>query len=203
MRQRAPGRMTEDLVTGITLAQVGDRLARCSPERREGAGSIQAAVALILAPGDYRRLELLLIKRAEHPGDPWSGQMALPGGRRHAEDPDLLATVVRETREEVGVELDPRQLLGELDDLHPRTPLLPPVVVRPFVFGQSHRSEVHANSEVALHVWVALDQLASGQTRTEITIQGRDHRYSAYQVGPHLVWGMTERIISPFIDLLR
>jgi len=191
-------------VTGITLAHIADRLVRRSPERREGAGSIQAAVALVLAPGGGSgRLELLLIKRADHPGDPWSGQMALPGGRRHPEDPDLLATVVRETREEVGVALAPDRLLGELDDLHPRTPLLPPVVVRPFVFGLSHRPTVSANSEVALHVWVALDELAGGRTRTEITIPGRDQRYPAYRVGPHLVWGMTERIILPFIELLR
>jgi len=202
MYRRPPGRMTEDMVTEITLAHVVDRLTRRAPERREGGGSIQAAVALILAPGESQRLELLLIKRAEYPGDPWSGQMALPGGRRHPGDMDLLATVVRETREEVGVELDSRQLLGELDDLHPRTPLLPPVVVRPFVFGLSHRPSIRANDEVALSLWVAIDELASGQTRTAIEILGRDRPFPAYRVGDHVVWGMTERIIAPFIDLL-
>ena len=191
------------MVTGITLAQVADRLARRSPERREDADSIQAAVALVLAPGNSSRLALLLIKRAEHPGDPWSGQMALPGGRRDSGDQDLLATVARETREEVGVALPSDRLLGELDDLHPRTPLLPPVVVRPFVFGLSHRPPIRASREVALHLWVLLDELASGRTRTEIAIPGRDHRYPAYQVGAHVVWGMTERIITPFIELLK
>lgn len=191
------------MVTQITLAHVADRLARRSPQRREDAGSIQAAVALVLAPGNSSRLELLLIKRAEHPGDPWSGQMALPGGRRDPADQDLLATVARETREEVGVALPPDRLLGELDDLHPRTPLLPPVVVRPFVFGLGHCPPVHPSGEVALHVWVPLDELASGRTRTEINIPGRDLRYPAYQVGAHLVWGMTERIITPFIELLK
>jgi 8-oxo-dGTP pyrophosphatase MutT (NUDIX family) len=116
---------------------------------------------------------------------------------------DLLATVVRETHEEVGVELDPLLMLGELDDLHPRTPLLPPVVVRPFVFGLSHRPTIRANNEVALHVWVALDELASGQTRTAIAIPGRDSPFPAYRVGDNVVWGMTERIITPFIDLLK
>jgi len=195
--------MTEVVVTEITLERVADRLARRSPERREDVGSIQAAVALVVAPGDSGCLELLLIKRAEHPGDPWSGQMALPGGRRDPEDQDLLATVARETREEVGVVLRPDRLLGELDDLHPRTPLLPPVVVRPFVFGLRHRPTVHASSEVALHVWVPLDELASGRTRSEVGIPGRDVRYPAYQVGAHVVWGMTERIITPFIELLK
>lgn len=195
--------MTAEMVTEITLARIADRLARRSPQRSEGAGSIQAAVALVLAPGDSRALELLLIKRAEHPSDPWSGQMALPGGRRDPDDQDLLATVARETREEVGVALPPDRLLGELDDLHPRTPLLPPVVVRPFVFGLPQRPLVHASGEVALHLWVSLDELASGRSRTEIEIPGRDHRFPAYGVGGHIVWGMTERIITPFIDLLK
>lgn len=191
------------MVTGITLAHVAERLARRAPARREEAGSIQAAVALVLAPGDAGPLDLLLIKRAEHPGDPWSGQMALPGGRRDLEDPDLLATVARETREEVGVALSSHELLGELDDLHPRTPLLPPVVVRPFVFGLGHRPALEASGEVAWYVWVSLEELASGRTRTEIAIPGREQRFPAYQVGAYFVWGMTERIITPFIELLR
>jgi 8-oxo-dGTP pyrophosphatase MutT (NUDIX family) len=190
-------------VTDITLEHIASRLVRRAPERRVEPGSIQAAVALILAPGDAGRLELLLIKRAEHPGDPWSGQMALPGGRRDPEDRDLLATVARETREEVGVALTPHGLLGELDDLHPRTPLLPPVVVRPYVFGLRHRPSVRVSAEVALYVWVPLAELASGRTRTVVTIPGRDQPFPAYRVGDHAVWGMTERIITPFIDLLK
>jgi len=190
-------------VTEITLVHVADRLGRRAPARREGAGSIQAAVALVLAPGEAARLELLLIKRAEHPGDPWSGQMALPGGRRQPEDQDLLATVARETLEEVGVALPLDRLLGELDDLHPRTPLLPPVVVRPFVFGLSHRPAICASREVALHLWVPLGELASGLARVEVGIPGRDQRYPGYRVGDHVVWGMTERIITPFIELLK
>ena len=190
-------------MTGITLEQVRQRLARHAPVRRLEAGPIQAAVALLLAPGDAGDLQLLLIKRAEHPGDPWSGQMALPGGRRDPGDPDLFATVARETREEVGIELRPDWLVGELDDLHPRTPTLPPVVVRPFVFGLAGRPPVQPSSEVALHLWVGLDELASGRDRTEVQIPGRDRSFPAYRVGDHVVWGMTERIIMPFIELLK
>ncbi len=189
-------------MTAITLERVRDRLGGHSPRRSREAGSIQAAVALLLAPEETGRLALLLIKRAEHPGDPWSGQMALPGGRRDPSDADLLATVARETQEEVGIGLTPDRLLGELDDLRPRTPTLPPVSVRPFVFGLSSRPPIRPSGEVALYVWVALDELAGGSTRTEIAIPGRG-TYSAYQVGDHVVWGMTERIIMPFIELLK
>ena len=186
----------------ITVDHIAARLVGRTPERRVEPGSIQAAVAMILAPGGPAGLELLLIKRAEHAGDPWSGQMALPGGRRDPEDRDLLATVTREAREEVGVTLSGQALLGELDDLHPRTPLLPPVVVRPFVFGLGQRPPVETSAEVALSVWVPLEELASGRTRTEIAVPGRDQRYPAYRVGRHVVWGMTERILTPFIELL-
>lgn len=189
-------------MTQITLERIAERLAGRSPQRGGEAGSIWAAVALLLAPGGSGQIELLLIKRAEQEGDPWSGQMALPGGRRDPHDADLRVTVTRETREEVGVEVLPHWLLAELDDLHPRTRTLPPVVVRPFVFGLSSRPAIHASREVASHVWVELDELASGRTRTEIEIPGRG-TYPAYHVGEHLVWGMTERIITPFIDLVK
>lgn len=190
-------------MTAITLEGVRDRLRGHSPRRSQEAGSIQAAVALLLAPDVSGRLDLLLIKRAEHPGDPWSGQMALPGGRRDPGDLDLLATVARETREEVGIALGEGSLLGELDDLRPRTPTLPPVSVRPFVFGLAEQPPVHPSSEVALHLWVGLHDLASGRNRTEIRVPSRDQMFPAYRVGDHVVWGMTERIIMPFIELVK
>jgi 8-oxo-dGTP pyrophosphatase MutT (NUDIX family) len=189
-------------VTRLTIDLIRDRLARHSPRRVLEPGSLEAAVALLLAPAVGEELKLLLIKRAEQRGDPWSGQMALPGGRRDPSDADLLGTAVRETREEVGIEIAPERLLGELDDLHPRTPTLPPVVVRPFVFALDREPAVHLGPEVALHVWVPLSELASGNTRTEIMIPGRDRAFPAYRVGPNVVWGMTERILAPFLELL-
>jgi 8-oxo-dGTP pyrophosphatase MutT (NUDIX family) len=191
-------------VMQITLDLVRQRLAHRVPWRlSERAPSLEAAVALLLAPGASGQLELLLIKRAEQPGDRWSGQMALPGGRRERSDEDLLVTAMRETWEEVGVALRSGWLVGELDDLHPRTPTLPPVLVRPYVFGLADRPAITLSPEAASHVWVSLEELASGTTRTEIAIPGRDALLPAYRVGSDVLWGMTERIVTPFIDLLR
>ncbi len=96
------------------------------------SGMIAAAVAVILHDG-AAGLETLFIHRAVRAGDTWSGQIAFPGGRREPTDTDLLATAIRETMEEIGVDLSAAERLGVLDDLYPRTPVLPPVVVRPFV----------------------------------------------------------------------
>src|SRR5262245_58169717 len=97
-------------------------------------GIIWAAIAVTIRLGDAGEPELLMIKRAEHDGDPWSGHVACPGGREEDGDASLEATAIRETREETGIDLGRvGRILGTLDDLSPRTPYLPPIVIRPFV----------------------------------------------------------------------
>lgn len=183
---------------GLTHLQV--RLSARPPVRTDRDGLIEAAVALVLAPaGDDP--SVLLIKRTDHPQDPWSGQMALPGGRREAQDPDLLTTAVRETREETGIDLSTGSLLGELDDHAPMTPHLPPIMVAPFVFSLPEQPEVVPSSEVALHLWVPLKELPSARVREPLTIRGYHLTVDGYRLGPHLVWGMTERILTPFLEL--
>jgi 8-oxo-dGTP pyrophosphatase MutT (NUDIX family) len=159
-------------------------------------------VALILAPNDSADFDILFIKRAEFPGDPWSGHLALPGGRRHPEDPHLRATAMRETLEEVGVTLSPESLLGQLDDLSPVSPHLPPIVVRPFVFALPARPPIFPSAEVALHVWVGRDALIAASTTEVLTLLGEARSVRGYRVGPHFIWGMTERIVLSFLDLL-
>jgi len=162
-----------------------------------------AAVALVLAPLAERQPALLFIKRAEHPLDPWSGQIALPGGRHDHVDPDLLATAVRETEEETGLQLSSADLVGELDDLSPVSPHLPPLVVRPFVFSIPAAPPVRMSSEVALHIWAPLDALAGHLTRETVHVRGLALDVAGYRIGPHFIWGMTERIVTPFLTLER
>lgn len=169
-------------------------------------GMIAAAVAVILHDGaDGGGLEALFIHRAVRVGDTWSGQIAFPGGRRDPTDPDLLTTAIRETLEEIGVDLSSAEHLGTLDDLHPRTPVLPPVVVRPFVFALTELPSIVIGPEVQAAFWVPFRALQEEGSRGTITV---DHPgiprqvLSAYTIGKHTVWGMSERILTPLISLL-
>ena len=86
------------------LDRLRRRLAEHRPRVEDDPELLWAAVAIVLAPDPDA---VLLIRRAERAGDPWSGHMALPGGRYEPKDPDLLGTALRETVEEVGVALKP------------------------------------------------------------------------------------------------
>lgn len=183
-----------------TLARVRQVLAARVPRVEDAPEARPAAVALALLEGSAG-LELLLIKRAEREGDPWSGQIALPGGRRDPRDPDLLATALRETLEETGVDLARAERLGALDDLYPRTPVLPPVVVRPFVFALERRPSLALSAEVREAFWVPL--AAFGARRgTVVAVRGVELEFPAYHHGGHVVWGMTERILTPFLAMV-
>jgi 8-oxo-dGTP pyrophosphatase MutT (NUDIX family) len=163
---------------------------------------IWAAVAVVLAPDPD---SILLIRRAERTGDPWSGHMALPGGRRETGDRDLLTTAIRETREEVGIELRSEDLAGRLDDVVPRTPVLPPIAVRPFVFIPPTRPMLSLNPEVASARWIAVDHLLRPDTHHPVRLDaaGQSRQVMAYQLDDGIVWGMTERILISLILQLR
>ena len=158
------------------------------------------AVVLAAAPDS-----VLLIRRADREGDPWSGQMGMPGGRRDTADPDLLATARRETLEEVG--LDPKESahLGRLDDVSPRTPTATPVVVRPYVFTLDRRYHLTLNAEVAFAIWVDLSELRRPDIYRPVTLQlrGQSRSFPAYHLESGVVWGLTERILTPLLDLTR
>lgn len=148
---------------------------------------------------------LLLIRRAEREGDRWSGQIALPGGRWSPGDADLPATARRETLEEVGLDLSGAPIRATLDDLAPRTPVLPPILVRPFVFGLEKATPLVLNAEVAAAWWVPLDTLLEpGLLRPmEYERYGTLVRATGYHLEHGVLWGMTERILTPILELLR
>ena len=141
------------------------------PAFHETEGRIHAAVSLVLRGGP--ELEVLLIRRAESEGDPWSGHMALPGGRRDDSDTDLQATAIRETLEETGVCLAGSGVpLGSLPPLIPSTSRLPPISIFPFVFGVEPNTPAEvASPEVAEVLWASLSLLRSPEAAVS-TLRG-------------------------------
>ena len=166
---------------------------------------METSVAAVLAPGP-RGLEVLMIRRAVRANDPWSGHIGLPGGRREPGDADLLETAIRETREEIGVALPPEALLGSLDDLLPSAPSLPPLMIRPFVFGVEPRPEAGVSDEVACSYWVPLESLHAARGETKVLIREMLVPVACFHV-PALpeglvVWGLTYRILNGLLPLL-
>jgi len=193
-------------IVSLSLTPLNVRLAAALDGRSattvEDPALARAAVGVLFAPDPD---SLLLIRRAERPGDPWSGQMGLPGGRSSALDSDLRQTAIRETREEVGIDLASAEFMGALDDVAPRSPHLPPLMVRPFVFFLPLRPVVVPNAEVAAHLWVELDALLRPDSYRPVTIRlgAAAREFPAYHVSPIPVWGMTERILAPLVALLQ
>ena len=168
--------------------------------------NVWAAVAVIVRAAADDRAELLFIKRVEREGDSWSGQIALPGGREDNDDDSLLRTAIRETWEEIGLDLAAHgEALGVLDDVAPRTPVLPPIAVRPFVFSVHAQSETVNGPEVAEVFWVPLDLLldSSRWSETEVQTPAGSSRVDAIIYGDHVVWGMTLRIVAQLVERLR
>ena len=166
----------------------------------------RAAVAAVLrvVPGDVGP-SLLFAKRAEYVGDPWSGHVALPGGRAEPDDATLWDTAVRETWEETGLDLrrDGR-MLGTLDDLYPRTPSLPPIVVRPFVVVTAAAGPLRLSDELAGAFWTPLAELRRPEVDRASRVSVRDRVFDvpSFVYQGETIWGMTERIVRQLLSLL-
>jgi 8-oxo-dGTP pyrophosphatase MutT (NUDIX family) len=168
-------------------------------------GVRRAAVALIIRAGEDGAPELLFIKRAEYPADPWSGQVAFPGGREEQSDPTLTDTAIRETREETGIDLvRDGTVIGRLDDLRPQTARLPAVIVRPYVVLLNRFEPLLLSDEVALAFWVPLAAFkdAPSWRDTEVHARGVQLNRRAFHHQGQVIWGMTERILAQFLALL-
>jgi len=185
----------------MTFQALKARLSERPRASETAAVQLETAVALILTATPAGP-EALFIRRAVREGDPWSGQIGLPGGRREPGDPDRLATAVRETVEEIGVELTSDALLGPLDDLHPSAAsLLPSLVISPYVFALPRRPETRLSDEVAEVLWVKLSELASAEARTVVKVRGVETEVPCFLSGDAVIWGLTYRILKSLLPL--
>jgi 8-oxo-dGTP pyrophosphatase MutT (NUDIX family) len=184
------------------MGRLAERLDPATAEVEAPAGVREAAVALLLRPprAEAEPGSALLIRRAHFPGDPWSGQVALPGGRTDAADQNLRETAIRETSEEIGVALDAAACLGMLPVVTPSHPGLPRVLVAPFVFVTGAETRPRPGEEVAEARWVPLPRLLRPD-RTLYHPPGVPGTtgFPAIELGQDFVlWGLTLRIMDTF-----
>lgn len=156
-------------------------------------------MAALLTPA----LDLVLIRRATQPSDPWSGHVSFPGGRMEERDSDALHAAIRETCEEIGVRLSPEQALGELDEVPTISPL-PPLLVRPFVFALDAEPSFHPNVEVASVHTIGLATLLRGDGRgvMERTWQGHTFTLPKVDFDGVRLWGLTLRMVDDLLHRL-
>lgn len=198
----------------LDLERVREAMRIAPLELPRTAETRHAAVsAIVHAPHRGVGPEILLIKRAERPSDPWSGHIAFPGGRHELGDPSLRATAVRETREEIGLDLEEHgELLGRLDDIVPGNSrgLISGLVVEPYVWLLRDVPRLEPNGiEVDELHWVPLAPLFLGERDTHYDYVWRSQpiKFPAYRIGteeaPRIVWGMTHRMIETFFTRIR
>lgn len=163
----------------------------------------RAAVAAVLRDGEHGK-EVLLMQRSEHPADPWSGQVSLPGGNRDPGDGHLLFTAQRETREEVGLELASELLVCQLDPVLAVARRLEfEMDITPFVFRAPPTAEPRPGPEAREVFWLPLEAAAAGVLDAEHRYQDGDlvRLLPAWQYQDRVVWGLTYRMLRSLLSV--
>lgn len=181
------------------IERVCSRLHLADQTRPPADGRRRAAVSVLLhdEPSGPR---VLLMKRVERAGDPWSGHISLPGGRHEERDSDLLATAVRETHEELGIELGGTRVVGNLPVLQPFTSGPAGIEVAPFVFVTPVAVEPQLGPEAVAAFWLPVEEAASGAFDAQYTYPGTERTFPSWVYESHTIWGLTWRILRDLIE---
>ncbi len=179
------------------IATLSERLSPPSSSALPADGQRRAAVAVVLHGYD-----LLLMKRTERAGDPWSGHVSLPGGRYEPEDRDLLTTAIRETREELALDLSGAQLLGALPTLHPFMAGPKGIEVTPFVFSAAQLPAVSTSAEAQAAFWLPLHEVVSGRL-DRVFVHESSRQFPSWHFEGYTIWGMTMRVINDLLARIR
>lgn len=164
--------------------------------------SINASVALLMKffSNEYH---ILFIKRSEHPGDFYSGHIAFPGGKKTKDDKNLVETAVRETNEEVGVDLDTYgKYIGNLDDIKPFNDRGQRLIVTPYIFLLTNNVDLLTNEEVESFIWIPMSYLKDSENM-RVRIKERNGEIIEdymFEYNGFIIWGMTGRILKTFIS---
>lgn len=177
----------------FSIERLSDTLRAVSDEQ-----DANAAVALLLKL-EHGKPYILFVRRVQNSRDPWSGQMALPGGKREAEDKDLKATVIRETLEETNIDLnDNCRFLGVMSTFQSEPK--PEIKVLPFVILVEDEPSIRLNQkELEEYFWIPVDELIRNRKKAKFSFG----EFPAFTVGNITIWGFTYRIVERFISFLE
>jgi 8-oxo-dGTP pyrophosphatase MutT (NUDIX family) len=184
---------------------VHDALRRRPPARLDLAAATRAAVAVVFRDAG-NGLELLFMRRAEHEDDPWSGHISFPGGRAEPGE-DLLATAIRETTEETGIDLrGDAELLGTLDEIRAMARGRPvDLTIVPFVFRLNRPRDGTPNQEVVSLHWLPLERLLAPQCRSTMELRRGPStlHVPCLRIDELVIWGLTLRMFDNLQELLE
>ena len=171
--------------------QIREILSHRKKERITGE-NLKASAVLIPIFYDQGNYNVLFTERSDavvfH-----KGQVCFPGGTREPSDSSLLQTALRESEEEIGLEVKDIEVLGELDDI---TTIVTDYVISPFIaFIPPPRSLKTNGREVKGAFSVPLSFLMD-----EANFKQDSY---AYEYEGHIIWGATARILRQLVDLLR
>ncbi len=186
----------------ITFDEITALLDRRCPAQLDLPCGTLAAVALILRHGEHG-MEILFIERAASPGDPWSGDIALPGGKMEEGESDPRQTAERETREETGLELRDGRYLGRLSDI---AGAHLPVLVSCYVYGVEGGPPLIPSEELRDIFWVALRDLTAVERHVtaRVSFNGETFVRPAIRLpvaGKPVLWGLTYRLVMEFLGI--
>lgn len=160
----------------------------------EAGVDANAGVAVIFRM-NLGKLELLLVKRADIHGDPWSGDMAFPGGKKGVQDEDIMDTVTREVLEETGIDVRKSCYLGMMPPVD--STVRQDISVVPLVFVLEKTPEVKINEELSSYQWTEFDKLKWRRGRSLV----KDNDVPVFDVGDERVWGLTYRMLEKLLKL--
>jgi len=158
--------------------------------------SSHAAVAILLRERNDD-LEFFLVKRAEVEGDPWSGDMAFPGGKRGDDDRDLVETASREVLEETAIDLREKSKLGYMKPIF--SSVRTNMKVQPIVYVYDEEPEVSLNYELTRYLWAPLSELVQSRTKQDVKGWNSD----VYKYDGEVVWGLTFRMLEQLIKIIE
>ena len=185
----APGRLRESLRASLDPV---DRTFDVPDGRRPAAVLLPLVDGLEASVVFTRRTDEL----PRHPGE-----ISFPGGMWHDDDPDLLATALRETEEELGLSRDLVDVLGSLEALQTYTTGF---TIAPFVGALDVDPDFTANpAEIAEVLEFPVSRLLDAEEPRTWTRDDEVYRGFVYELDGHTIWGATARILHDFLERMR